>query len=151
MTLLQLCERVAKKTKKGITPEQALEFYVSEYKKTSSSRDQKVVELINKLKRNYFVVCLTNTEVEIAKFNKESGLFDMFHVAYVSTELKTRKPKKKIYKAVLKDLGDKANEVIFIDDNPAYIDVANVMGMNTILYTDCDQLIKEHELHSVKL
>ena len=151
VTLLHLCERVVKKTKKDITPEQALEFYVNEYKKSSSSRDKDVVELINKLKRNYFVVCLTNTEVEIANFNKEIGLFNMFHMAYISTELKTRKPKKKIYKAVLKDLGDKPNEVLFIDDNQSYIDVANIIGMNTILYTDCDQLIKELEIHSVKL
>lgn len=151
VTLLHLCEKVVKKSKRDIRPEDALAFYVNEYKKTSTCRDSSMLELIERLKRKYIVVCLTNTEVEIADFNKQNGLFDIFHQSFISTEMKTRKPKKKIYRAVLKSLKNKPYEVIFIDDNPSYLDVANILGMNTILYTNYEQLIKELQILSVKL
>lgn len=151
MTLLQLCERIVKKTNRKIKPEDAFAFYMREYKKTSFYRNHKIISLIDQLKTKYHVVCLTNTETEIADFNKQNGLFDLFHKAYLSTELKTRKPKKRIYKLVLKDLKNKANEVVFIDDNQSYIDTANILGLNTILYIDYEHLVKELEMHSVTI
>lgn len=114
--------------------------HIELYKKYSTERDQNILDLISLLKNTYTVVALTNTEIEIAELNKKNGLFALFIKSYISTDLKMMKPDAEIYKFVLNDLQVKPNEAVFIDDKQEYTDASLKLGINSILYTNIDQL-----------
>ncbi len=131
--------------------DKALANHLELYRQLSTKRDERIISLVNLLKEKYTVVALTNTELEIAGFNKPNGLFSYFSKAYISTDLGLRKPQPEIYLKVISDLGlDKAPEkAIFIGDNPEYINGAKKIGINAIQYTGFEQLMLE--LNNYKL
>lgn len=143
ITLLEMYSRIIKKLGRDIDPESVLQKHILMYKKTSTKRDRRVLIVIKKLRLKYKVVCLTNTEMEIAEFNRRNGLFNFFDKAYLSTEMGFSKPQPQIYKAVLSDLNLKPSEAVFIDDNPRYLKPAKKMGIKTVRYHGFKPFIRE--------
>lgn len=119
------------------------------YKQLCSKKDERIISLVETLKKKYLVAALTNTEPEIAEFNRFNGLFDSFPKAYISTELGLRKPQKEIYFRVINDLDCTPEKAVFTDDNPDYIEGAKKAGLNTILYKGFGYLVKDLELLGV--
>lgn len=105
-------------------------------------QDEILVNMIKQLKDDKQVVCLTNTEPEVEAVSREDGLYDHFHKAYTSTELKMKKPDPDIFHVVLEDQGVKAKEAVLIDDRIENILAANKIGMNAILYDHISPLVK---------
>ena len=64
----------------------------------------------------HVVACLTNTEVEVGRLNRERGLFRPFDRAFLSTELGLHKPDRAIFERVLAELGCAPPEAVFTDD-----------------------------------
>lgn len=101
------------------------------------------IELINKLKNNYKVYLLSNTNTmhisecrkRIAKQNNLKNFFDIFDKAFFSYDLGLWKPDPKIYFKVLDEIGLKPDEVLFLDDNIENIEAAKKIGLNTQLIT----------------
>src|SRR4030043_1467563 len=92
ITLLEYYREIVSRNKGGINPEELLNIHLSKYKELSTSRDPKIINLFGQIKKNYNLACLTNTEIEIAQFNRKGGLFDYFgDNAFLSTEMKKRK------------------------------------------------------------
>lgn len=104
---------------------------------------------IEKLKeKGHLIAALTN----ITKLNHEArtkkGIYKLFKFNVLSFEANSKKPEKEIYNILLQDLNMhniKAEETLFIDDNPEYLVPAANMKMNIILFQDNNQLIKELE------
>ncbi len=143
ITLLEMYSRITRELRKEINPKSVLQKHISLYKKTSTKRYPRVLDIIRKLKREYKVVCLTNTEIEIADINRKNGLFNLFDKKYLSTEIGFSKPQLGAYKAVLNDLNLKPDEVVFIDDKQAYLEPAKKRGIKTIHYHGLKLLIEK--------
>jgi len=97
------------------------------------------IELIQKLKKNYRLFLLSNTnEIHYNQYNDDLinqfgfGLNSLFEKAYYSFELGMRKPDTNIFEYALKDADLNPSETLFIDDLEKNIDVADRMGINTI-------------------
>ena len=109
------------------------------FQKTIEDLNEKVLSLVKKLRKNYSVVCLVDTELDVVPLARKRGLYDYFEHAYISTELGMEKPNKEIYSVVLNDLNCRAEEAIFIDDKEDNVNSSREMGINSILYKNFRQ------------
>jgi len=144
ITLRDLYAEILKQLgKTNIKPDKVLKKHLELYKEYSTTQDKDILDLIKRLKERCSVVCLTNTETEVADLNRKDGLFDYFDKAFVSTEMGLRKPNPEIYSKVLNDLNCKPEETIFIDDKSENVKTAKRLGINGIVYENIEQLKKE--------
>ena len=98
---------------------------------------EKRLELIKKLKKNYTIYLLSNTNaIHINAFKNQLGnkkwlaFCELFKKMYLSHELGLRKPDVKIFEYILKEQKLKAEEVFFIDDSPQHIASAKKIGIH---------------------
>ena len=143
ITLLEVYSEIVGRLGKEIDPQDLFDNHLELYERNCTKRNSKIIELVERLKNKYQVVCLTNTEIEIAKFNRDRGLFDYFDRSYISTEIGLLKPDEKIYLKVLSDLRISTDKVLFIDDKQEFVKGAERIGIKSIRYQNFDQLINE--------
>ena len=103
--------------------------------------------MIKKLKNNYTILLLSNTNViHIDAFKKLLGntkwlaFCELFDKMYLSYELGLRKPDVKIFEYILKEQELKAEEVFFIDDSPQHIAGAKKLGIH------CHHLLDDEDI-----
>jgi putative hydrolase of the HAD superfamily len=124
-------------------PGLVLEKHLAVYQRMFSI-DPFMLELLTQLKKRHVTACLTNTEVEIAGFNRQkTGLFKQFHHAFLSTEMGLYKPGPEIFLSAMKALGVSPEEVIFVDDKAENIRTAHSLGIRAIQFIDGQRLKNE--------
>lgn len=137
------------------------EFLKSLMAKTGSHKDLKgfrklyfssyypmtdVQEFAKNLGKKFEIVLLTNFSDAFDEANKKWELEKIFgDKIFVSGKLKMRKPNEDIYLYVLKKIGKRPEETVFIDDNPEFIETAKRLGMHTILFKSLKQVEKDLE------
>jgi putative hydrolase of the HAD superfamily len=105
-----------------------------------------VQEFAKNLGKKFEIALLTNFSDAFDKANKKWKLEKIFgDNIFVSGKLKMRKPNEDIYLYVLKKLGRKPEETVFIDDNEEFVSTAKKLGMHTILFKSLEQVEKELE------
>ena len=92
--------------------------------------------------KGYKTALLSNTELPAVEFFHEWG-YDMFDVLVFSCVEGIMKPQRKIYEITLERLDSKAGQTVFIDDVQNYIRAAKLIGLNTILFGNIDQVKDE--------
>ncbi len=109
--------------------------------------------LIKKLRRNgYKIGFLSNSVREIVRYlEKKYKISKLFDFGIYSHNVKTRKPKAKIFKLLLKKIGAKPDEIIFIDDNSSYLKGARKLGIKTVRYVSTKQLADDLKKSGVQL
>jgi glucose-1-phosphatase len=108
---------------------------------------QERIDLLKKLRRKYPIYLLSNTSsihiIQSNKYIKEkfgiNGLADIFDKPFLSYEMEMWKPDDEIYLTVLKEIGMKPHEVVFLDDNTFNIEAAKNLGIQTILVNPNDK------------
>jgi putative hydrolase of the HAD superfamily len=96
--------------------------------------------LLDKLKKKYRIFLLSNTnEIHFAAFSaymkckfKRDIFFEVFEKAYVSHEMKMRKPDAEIFEFVVRENNLLKEETLFIDDSIQHIEGAKKAGLNAI-------------------
>jgi putative hydrolase of the HAD superfamily len=102
-----------------------------------------VFSVVSKVHDNGFrTALLSNTEAPSMRFFLEQK-YDMFDVLIFSCADRTRKPERKIYEITIERLGLKPEQTVFIDDKQEFIQAAEQMKMNTILFKDTEQIKTE--------
>jgi epoxide hydrolase-like predicted phosphatase len=87
---------------------------------------------------------LTNGHHEfIDPIIKAAGLDKVFDYIIISSELGIPKPNPEIFAYALGKLDVKPNEAIFIDDGELNVEGAKSIGIQTILYKDTRQMIRD--------
>ena len=116
----------------------AVEKHLELYRAATLTTDQRVHLLIERLKRDYTVACLTNTEAEVAQLNRQRGYFQLFHKAYLSTEIGLHKPDPRVFEYVLRDLRCGPAAAVFVDDRIENVQGARRVGLHAIHYEGFD-------------
>lgn len=101
---------------------------------------QSKLELIKKLKSQYRVYLLSNTNTihlnhinaNVVPNTGESSLDVFFHKAYYSHLMKKRKPDADIYLQVLEENNLKPHETLFLDDNAENVAGAQAVGIHSV-------------------
>ena len=70
-------------------------------------------------------------------------MFGLLDGMVISGEEKVAKPDERIYKILLERFDIKAEDSLFVDDNPANIEMASKLGFKTILFESADALRRE--------
>ena len=143
MTLRDFYARIVAETGRALDPRVAVARHLAVYQEATSELDARVLDLIRGLRRHHVVACLTNTEVEVGRLNRERGLFGAFDLAFLSTEMSLRKPDRAIFDRALSDLGCAPSEAIFTDDKLDNVAGARTAGMHAIHYRDFDDFTSE--------
>jgi epoxide hydrolase-like predicted phosphatase len=92
--------------------------------------------------KGYKTALLSNTELPAVEFFREWG-YNTFDVLVFSCLEGVIKPERRIYEITLQRLGSKAEQTVFIDDRQDYIQAAQDIGLNTILFKSIDQVKDE--------
>ena len=97
------------------------------------------LEVVKSLHKKYNVYLLSNTNdchwryIEDKFFSKEGHTTDaFFDRVFLSHEMHLAKPDKRIYEQVLKEIGAKGEECLFIDDATANLNAAAECGIMTM-------------------
>lgn len=91
--------------------------------------------------RGILTAILSNMgDTVLANMQRELTWLNRFDVQVWSYQLHMAKPDAAIYRHVLKQLGTKPEETLFIDDKQVNIDAADALGMKGVLFTIVDQL-----------
>jgi putative hydrolase of the HAD superfamily len=91
--------------------------------------------------RGILTAILSNMgDTVLANMLRELPWLGRFDVQVWSYQLRIAKPDAAIYRHVLKQLGTRPEETLFIDDKQVNVDAANALGMKGVLFTNVDQL-----------
>ena len=134
MTLRDFYARVVTEEGRAVDPGTAVARHLAVYEAAATPLDARVLALIERLRPDYLVACLTNTEVEVGRFNRARGLFSPFDRAFLSTEMGLHKPDRAIFDRVLADLACAPTEALFTDDKLDNAVGAQAAGMHAIHY-----------------
>ena len=107
---------------------------------TRAKLNEDVVSIIENLPD---AVLLSNQLPLHAEIARSKGWFSYFKKVFLSYELGYRKPDAKAYLAVLKELGVKPEDAVFVDDKQENVDAARKLGIHVILYKGAVQLKAE--------
>jgi len=105
------------------------------------------LKLLNKIKsKGYKTYVLSNFSQDLFEtVSPTYDFLDSFDGAIISYKVKTVKPEPEIYQLLLKNYNLKADECLFLDDKEENILGAKVLGIDGILYKDCDKVCKMFE------
>lgn len=95
--------------------------------------DKEVVELVEKLSKNYKTGLLSNSSSEYLRpILEQHDLARLFDEIVISSEVGIVKPTEEIFHHVLQKLGVKPENTLFIDDSPRNVAAAASLGIQAI-------------------
>ena len=99
--------------------------------------------LLERIKKHYPLYLISNTNaLHFTFLKKHFKLLRHFKRRFPSHEVGARKPDLKIYRRVLRKIGLRPEETVFIDDMKSFIEGARKAGMHAILFEGRPALIK---------
>lgn len=124
-------------------PSEVLEKVAKEIQQ-SRQLDDKVMNIVRRLrKEGYQLALLTDNVQETLEFWVDKyQLEDYFDVIVNSAHYGLLKTDPEIYHLTLHNLGVRPGETLFVDDNPTNVELAERLGMKTLLFKDVEQLAK---------
>lgn len=119
----------------------AVELYRSHWKEMLTDEVPGMRELLTEVLKKYEVFGLTNWSMEtFPEARKHFGILQMIDRYVVSAEEHLIKPDPRLFQVLLDRYQLKAEDCIFIDDNPDNVAAACRMGMHGIHFIGADDL-----------
>lgn len=111
-----------------------------------------VLSIVEKLKKHYSLAVASSTGNEWLAYKRDTYNLDNYFTCYITTSnTGLKKVDEKFFKAVLERLAVNAQEILFIDDAQKVLDVASALGIQTILFQNSKQLVKDLKEYGVTL
>ncbi len=118
------------------------DLWIRDYEKLTEI-DEDMISLVEKLREHYMTAMISNTIPEHAEINQKRGLFEPFDLVILSHEVKMTKQNPEIFKITLDRLGIKPSQAVFVDDVKSFVETAESVGINGVLFTGVEELIEE--------
>lgn len=110
--------------------------------------DRTLVEFIRKLKRSHPVYLLSNAIGSfLHEILRENDLYFLFDGLFISSEERVAKPSEDFFRGALDKFGIRAEDAVFIDDNPTNTKSARAVGIEAIDYKGTAQLEEDLRKH----
>ncbi|MEM5793121.1 MAG: HAD family phosphatase [Candidatus Aenigmatarchaeota archaeon] len=113
--------------------------------------DAEMIRFAKKLRKKYSLYILSNADSEGFKRSKNAPKLDFFDKKFISFEIGLAKPDIRIYQHVLKEIGAKPEECVFIDDKDENVEAAKKIGIHGIVFSNKENLINDLEKIGVKI
>jgi len=102
-----------------------------------------MMDLVELLKNNgYVTALLSDTDENVARYNKEHKRYDYFSPVILSSEVGIAKPDRRMYELMLRELSIPPTECVYTDDRERNLIPAKELGMKTILFESSEKLKK---------
>lgn len=109
-----------------------------------SPKNRSVFQLANSLRANYKTAMLSNINVLHYDYLKKNyPVFGVFDQVFLSFELGTIKPDKKIYQQVIQELKVLPAEIFYTDDRSELVESAKTLGIQGAVFVSFEQLVKD--------
>ncbi len=103
-----------------------------------------MVNLVKNLQKQGFqTALLSNVRLEQARVKSQLGFYKLFNPILLSYQTGIHKPHPQAYYQLLDELHVPADELLFVDNKPENIKGAQAVGIDAILFSNVEQLIKE--------
>lgn len=110
----------------------------------SSDRNERLVELVQELRKTYKVGLLSNIGGDMMDgFFSVEERKQLFDAVILSGDVKMAKPDRAIFELACKQLGVELDEAIMIDDMQTTCDIVKTYGMESVCYKDFEQFQTE--------
>ncbi len=109
----------------------------------SADPPDEVFEIAKSLSKKYKTYILSNQLKFRTDYIKSTFDLSFFDKVFFSNEIGLKKPNKDIFNYLLKEIQNKPDECLFIDDLSENIQVAKKLEFNTILFKNLEQLKKQ--------
>jgi len=107
---------------------------------------------LESLSKRYCLAVLSNTDpIHVAELEKRFDFFRFFKHRIYSCVVGASKPSPLIFRAALQACKTTADNAIYIDDIPTYVEAARQLGMTGILFQSPDQLRADLEQFGANL
>lgn len=136
----QYLKKVKKEVSSDKSPQELMRLWKELYIKEANDVDWKLLEFIEKLKKNYRVYLLTDTFDIHDEYNNDRGIYEKFTKVFRSHKEGISKISDEAFLRVLRNIGAKPEECIFIDDLKSNVDRAYNLGIHSFLYTNRQEL-----------
>lgn len=116
------------------------------YSFKEGSLNEQLIITVRKLKEKYKIALLSNNNKEYCdEYLFRPGLDKLFDKLVISYQVGYRKPSPEIYQILIKKLGLKPEEILFVDDDPTKLPAAESQGMKTLTYkgAETDKILLE--------
>jgi HAD superfamily hydrolase (TIGR01509 family) len=101
---------------------------------------------LESLSKRYCLAVLSNTDpIHVAELEKRFDFFRFFKHRIYSCAVGASKPSPVIFRAALQACKTTADNAIYIDDIPTYVEAARQLGMSGIVFQSPDQLMADLE------
>ena len=134
ITLQEYLDRVVFWQKRPFTRAEFRRFMFAQ-----SKPDAEMIELVRNLKARYRlkIVVVSNEAREVNAYRIRQFKLDQFVDAFISScFVRLRKPDADIYRLALDIAQTPAGEIIYIENTPLFVQVAESLGIRSILHTD---------------
>ncbi|MDO9391781.1 MAG: HAD family phosphatase [bacterium] len=99
------------------------------------SENLDVAGVLPELCKNYPVYLLTNTDILHFEYILANfPVVSRFNQVFASYQMGIAKPDREIYQRALAEIGMPADAVLYVDDEPAFVEAARLCGINALLY-----------------
>ena len=110
-----------------------------EYYRQNAKIKKDILDLIKRLRGDYTLGVISNSQQEHSRINRARGLFEYFDVVLLSDEVGMRKPQREIFELASRKMRISFQCLLFIDNDIRWVEVAEKYGLKTILFTSTDQ------------
>jgi putative hydrolase of the HAD superfamily len=108
--------------------------------------NRELADYFASLRPRYRTGILSNSFVGARELEGEAyGFEELCDVVVYSHEEGLKKPDPRFYEVVLERLGVLANEAVFVDDSPVFVEAARKLAMSGVVYIDNRQVLAELE------
>jgi haloacid dehalogenase superfamily, subfamily IA, variant 3 with third motif having DD or ED len=120
--------------KRSFTPDQFRKFMFAQ-----SKPFPEMIDLVRRLKKRYGlkIVIVSNEGRELNEYRIRKFKLDGFVDYFVSScFVRLRKPDADIFRVALDTVRVPANQVVYIENTPMFVEIAEDLGIRSILHTD---------------
>lgn len=123
---------------------EAIALYRDRWREMLTDEVPGMRQLLSDIKGHYEIFGLTNWSMEtFPEARRHFSILQMIDRYVVSANEHLVKPDHRLFQVLLDRYGLKAEDCIFVDDNPDNVAAANDMGMRGILFTNANDLRKQ--------
>ena len=116
------------------------------------SRRGDMENLLKKLKKNYKLILLSNTdEIHFSHIKGKYKILDIFDKFVLSYEVGCTKPNPLIYLHAIKEAKTLPNEILYIDDVYQFVMAAKLFGIKSIQYKNFQKLKEDLKRFKLKM
>ena len=134
LTLEEFLDRTVFYKKRSFTPDQFRKFMFSQTKPYP-----KMIELVRRLKTRYRlkIVVVSNEGRDLNEYRIQKFMLNDFVDVFISScFVRLRKPDADIFRVALDTVRVLANQVVYIENTPMFVEIAEGLGIQSILHTD---------------